>query len=58
MQANRDSTMQPAAAARRYRRLADGSRPKPVGTKLYGASSAAVGVLHVSFIKRRFMLAS
>jgi hypothetical protein len=44
MQANRDSTMKPAAAARRYRLLADGPRPKPVGMKLYGAGSAAAGV--------------
>jgi hypothetical protein len=43
MQANRDSTMKLAAAARRYRRLAAALRPKPVGTKLYGAGSAAAG---------------
>jgi hypothetical protein len=41
MQANRDSIMKPAAAARLY---AGGARPKPVGTDLYGAGSAAVGV--------------
>jgi hypothetical protein len=44
MQANHDSTMKPAAAALSFRWLADGPRPKPVGTELYGASSAAVGV--------------
>jgi hypothetical protein len=44
MQANRDSTMKLAAAARRYRRLAAALRPKQVGTKLYGAGSAAAGV--------------
>jgi hypothetical protein len=38
MQSNRDSIMKPAAAARLYRRPA---KAKPVGTKLYGADSAA-----------------
>jgi hypothetical protein len=40
MQANRDSTMKPAAMAQRYRQPAGGPRPKPVGTKLYGGSLA------------------
>jgi hypothetical protein len=44
MQANRDSTMKPAAAARRSRRLADWPRPKPAGTKLYVAGFAAASV--------------
>jgi hypothetical protein len=58
MQANRDSTMKPAAAARRYRRLADGPRPEPVGMKLYGAAQRPP-VCALRFVhKRRFMLAS
>jgi hypothetical protein len=43
MQANRDSIMKPAAAARRYRGRV-GPRPKPVGADLYGAGLSAVGV--------------
>jgi hypothetical protein len=43
MQANRDSIMKPAAAARRYRRLADAPRPKPVSAKLHVTGSATAG---------------
>jgi hypothetical protein len=44
MQANRDSIMKPAAAARRYRGRIGGPRPKPVGADLCGACLSAVGV--------------
>jgi hypothetical protein len=59
MQANRDSIMKPAAAARRYRRLARRAKGK---TGRHETSRCRLSgrrcALHVSFIKQHFMLAS
>jgi hypothetical protein len=55
MQANRDSIMKPAAAAWRYR---GGPRPNWSARNLWCRLIDRRYALHVSFIKKRFMLAS